>query len=158
MARPKRNDQWKHVDGGHAFVIPYTLLRHPNFTRLSCHGNKLIMDLGRQYSGFNNGYLCPSWSLMKNCGWSSPTTLRHAYLECEHYRLVVRTRQGGTNKCNLCAFTWWPIHEKPGKDLDVLPTMGPSNAWKEDRPVFEPPKRQPKHERETKRRRLPRAA
>lgn len=143
MARTKKDNRWKDIDGGAAFIIPISLLRHPNFKRLSCYGNKLIMDLARQYSGFNNGYLCGSFSLMKEEGWNAPMTLHKAATECEHYRLIQRTQQGSLNKPNLYALTWRRIDEKKGRDLDIRPTMAPSNAWKEDRPdfVFEPKKR-----------------
>lgn len=128
---------WKHVDGGHAFVIPYTLLRHANFIRLSPHASKLVLDLGSQYSGFNNGYLCPAWALMRERGWKSRETLYFAICEAEHYRLIFRTRQGGRHRPNLYALTWWPIQQtKADNPLDVPATLVPSNAWKEERPQF----------------------
>ena len=81
MAKKTNKDKgWKEIDGGYAFVIPYTLLRHPNFTRIGPFTCKLILDLGKQYTGFNNGYLCASWSLMKQHGWRAPNTLRKAVL------------------------------------------------------------------------------
>lgn len=56
MSRKKKNTGWKEIDGKAAFTIPMTLLRHPNMVNLSPYGHKLIMDLGKQYTGFNNGY------------------------------------------------------------------------------------------------------
>ena len=137
MKRSKKDNRWGDIDGGSAFVIPYTLLRHPNFTRLSPYGNKLILDLARQYSGFNNGYLCASRSLMRQCGWRSSVTLFTATLECEHYGLLVRTQQGGRNKPNLHAFSWRRIDDKPGQPLERLPTTKPTDDWKQERPAFE---------------------
>jgi len=137
MGRKKKTDnRWSDIDGGMAFLIPYTLLRHENFTRLSAYGNKLVMDLARQYTGYNNGYLCASWSLLQEHGWNSSHTVQNAVLECEHYNIIMRTRQGGLNKANLHALTWRRIDEKKGKDLDVLPTLAPPNTWKEVRPTF----------------------
>lgn len=144
MGRPKKDNRWSDIDGGNAFIIPITLLRHPNFTRLSPYANKLVMDLARQFSGFNNGYLCASWALMKDCGWRSSHTVQLAMLECEHYRILKRTRQGGLNKPTLHGFTFRRIDEKHGKPLDVRPTMVPSNEWKEERPLFERPKPRPR--------------
>lgn len=143
-SRQKRDNRWSDIDGGAAFIIPLTLLRHPNYIRLSHHSNKLLMDLARQYTGFNNGYLCASWSLMKQCGWHSTGTLQTAVLECEHYGLLIRTQQGGRNKPNLHAFSWRRIDEKPGQPLDRLPTSKPTDDWKGERPVFIAPKRTPK--------------
>lgn len=137
--RKKRDSRWSDIDGGSAFVIPYTLLRHPNFTRLSPYGIKLLMDLARQYTGFNNGYLCASWSLMREAGWNSSHTLRKATLECEHYGLILRTQNGGLNRPNLHAVTWRRIDEKPGRFLEVSPTLAPTDAWKEDREDFKMP-------------------
>lgn len=149
--RPRRENRWSDIDGGHAFVIPLTLLRHANYIRLSHHSNKLLMDLARQYTGFNNGYLCASWSLMKLCGWRSSGTLRAAVLECEHYGLLIRTQQGGRNKPNLHAFSWRRIDEKPGQPLDRQPTNKPTDDWKDERPAFVPPKRTAKAPRRHRR-------
>ncbi|WP_407352031.1 hypothetical protein [Luteimonas sp. R10] len=136
MAKKRKDNRWNDIDGGAAFVIPYTLLRHPNFTRLSAFGNKLIMDLARQYSGFNNGYLCTAWALMKQAGWRSEDTVRNAMQELEHYRLIERTQQGGRNRPNLHALTWRRIDEKKDLPLDVSPTMKPSDAWKVEQIPF----------------------
>jgi hypothetical protein len=139
MSRRKRNPKdsgWNDIDGGSAFVIPYTTLRSPNFRRLTPYGHKLILDLACQYTGFNNGYLCASWSLMKDVGWGSPATLSKAVNECEHYGLLIRTQQGGLNKPNLHAFTWRRIDEIRGRPLDIGPSFKPMDSWKEDRPEF----------------------
>ncbi len=125
MANKKEN-RWKDVDGGSAFIVPYTLLRHRNFTRLSAHGHKLIHDLAAQYSGFNNGYLCASFSLMQSQGWCKETLWRTTR-ELEHYNLIIRTQQGGQNKPNLHALTWHRIDEKKDKPLEVRPNLKPGN-------------------------------
>lgn len=131
-----KNNRFEDIDGKAAFVIPMTLLRHPTMAMLSPFGHKLLFDLGKQYTGFNNGYLCASWSLMKDQGWHSSFTLHKATLECEHYNLIVRTLQGGIHKATLHGFTWRRIDEKPGWLLDVAPTERPSNAWKDVCEVF----------------------
>ncbi|PZP59719.1 MAG: hypothetical protein DI597_14440 [Pseudoxanthomonas spadix] len=136
MARKKADNRWNDIDGGSAFVVPVTLLRHPNFIRLSPYALKLLMDTARQYSGFNNGYLCCSWALMKDVGWRSQDTVRLAMLELEHYQLLERTQQGGRNKPNLHALTWRRIDSKPDHPLDVGATAKPSDAWKAERPPF----------------------
>jgi len=153
MGRKKKESGWSDIDGGSAFVIPYTLLRHPNFTRLSPYGVKLLIDLGRQYTGFNNGYLCASYSLMREQGWHAPMTLHKAASECEHYQLIVKTQQGSLNKPNLYAFTWRRIDEKADKPLIVAPSTKPPDAWKKEQPdfVFTPRKRsRPHHNRKLK--------
>lgn len=134
MARRKKDSRWKDIDGGSAFVIPYTLLRHDNFRRLSPFAAKLLLDLARQYTGFNNGYLCCAFALMKDEGWRSETTLRAAMEELEHYQLILRTRQGGRNLPNLYALTWRRIDDKEGTILEVAPTLTPPNSWKDSVP------------------------
>jgi hypothetical protein len=136
--RRSRGD-WKHVDGGYAFVIPYTLLRHPKWQVISPHCCKLMLDVGRQYSGFNNGYLCAAWELMRAQGWRSRETLGLAIAEAVHHLLIEKTRQGDRGRPNLYALTWWPIHSKPENPLDAQPTLKPSDAWKADTGRFELP-------------------
>lgn len=150
--RDKQDNRWKDIDGGAAFIIPYTVLRHANYRRLSPFGHKLIADLACQFTGFNNGYLCAAFSLLEKQGWKSPTTLYKASCECEHYGLIEKTQQGGKNKPNLYAFTWRRIDEKTDKPpLDVRPTLRPSDAWKEERPAFKfQPKTKPRKRRAPK--------
>jgi len=131
-----RDNRWRDVDGGSAFIIPHTLLRHPNFRRLSPFAHKLLHDLAAQYSGFNNGYLCASFSIMEEHGWCKETLWR-TVRELEHYNLIVRTQQGGKHKPNLHAFTWCRIDEKKDKPLEVAPTMKPGNEWKVEVPAFD---------------------
>jgi hypothetical protein len=134
-----RRGQWTDVYGGMAFIIPVALINHPNLIRCGPHTIKLLIDLGRQYSGLNNGYLCPAWELMRKCGWRSRETLAVAMAEAEHYGLIQKTRQGGRNSANLYAVTWWRIHALQDKPLNVNPTAAPSNDWLKTRPDFETP-------------------
>lgn len=136
MARPRKDNRWADIDGGSAFLIPYTLLRHPNFTRLSPWAYKLLMDLSRQYTGFNNGYLCSAWTLMREAGWRSDNTVANAAAELHHYGIIQRTQQGGRNRPNLWALTWRRIDDKKDRHLDCSPTMRPSDDWKIERPAY----------------------
>ena len=135
MARRKRikdprENRFSDIDGGAAFMVPYTLLRHSNLIRLSPHACKLLLDLSRQYTGYNNGYLSAAMAIMERVGWRSEATIRDAVAELEHFRIITRTRQGGRNRCNLFGFTFRRIDEKPDKLLDVRASMTPSDAWK----------------------------
>lgn len=151
--RKKKNNRFDDIDGKAAFVVPLTLLRHENWINASPYAQALVFSLAAQYTGFNNGYLCSSWSLMKDKGWNSSATLHKAMLECEHYGLIVRTQHGGLHKPNLHAFTWRRIDEKPGKPLEMAPTDRPTNAWKDPRVkfVYEVPKRSQSHRARTQR-------
>ena len=135
MSRKKRGG-WSEIDGKRCFVLPYSMLSHPNMRLLSPYGHKLINDLALQYTGSNNGYLCCAWSLMKDRGWRSKETLHKTMCELEHYGLIQRTQQGGLNRPNLHAFSWRRIDEMPDRWLEVVPTNKPSDAWKVERERF----------------------
>src|SRR5690606_14767254 len=94
------------------------------------------MDLARQYTGFNNGYLCSAWALMKDAGWGSNNTVRQAMLELEHYGLIARTQHGGRNRPNLHALTWRRIDHKKDQWLEVPQSTVPGNEWKLERDPY----------------------
>ena len=145
--RKRQDSRWSDIDGHKAFVIPMSLLRHPNFRNLSPRACKMLCDLATQYTGFNNGYLCGAWTLARDWGWASPTTVREALLELEHYGIIERTQQGGRNKPNLYALTFRRIDEDLARrPLDASATQAPRNSWKlEVRQKFEPPTRKSMH-------------
>jgi hypothetical protein len=126
-----------------AFVpFPVTVLNHENFLRLSAKAVKLLLDLCAQLrfkrgGSVNNGDLCAALSVMQPRGWRSEETLQNALDELKHMGFVIRTRQGGRNRCSLYAVTWWAIDECDGK-LDVAATRAPSNDWQNDRTPFVP--------------------
>jgi hypothetical protein len=98
------------------------LLECQDFISLKGNSIKLLIDLGSQYNGYNNGDLCASLSLMRKRGWNSNQQLAKALKELLERNLIVQTKQGGLNLGpNLYAITWEPIHECNGK-LDAKPT------------------------------------
>ncbi len=117
--------------------IPYAVMDHPNYLKLSPYGVKLIADLLRQYNGFNNGDLCATWKLMKLKGWRSPSTLFAAIRELIYYGFIQLTQQGGKHRPNLYALTWHKIDECKGK-MDVTPTKEASGLWKVEKEKFDP--------------------
>ncbi len=138
MAKKKPNP-WHEIDGGMALILPSSMLEHPNFLRLSAHAVKLLVDLGRQYKGHNNGYLCCSWSAMAKRGWRSNNTVRRAMHELEHYGIILRSKQGGKNVATLHALSWRNINEQRGRVLDIAMTLTPHNTWKIAVPDFVQP-------------------
>ena len=121
--------------GGSFLALPHQCMDHQNYLTLSPHAKTLLIDLGRQYKGSNNGDLCVAWSLMEPRGWKSKDTLNKARKELIHHGWIVLTRQGGRNLASLYAITWWPINECKGK-LDVKETRQASNQWKEVKVPF----------------------
>lgn len=121
---------------GH-FGLPKEVIQHDNFKQLSSYGNKLVIDLGQQYLGKNNGDLCATWVFMRERGWKSKDTLNDALRELEYYGLIVQTQMGGLNLPSLYAFSWnridkattasgWLVGDLPG-------------SWKQYKPPFQKP-------------------
>jgi hypothetical protein len=137
-----KNTGWNEIHGGMAFIIPLSCLRGTNMISLSPKGCKLLLDLGRQFTGFNNGYLCVTPSLLLKQGWKSTASIWEAVAECEHYGLIVKTQQGGRNRPSYYAFTWRKInHIESRPPLDMSQTLAPSNDWLNDKPPFQKPSR-----------------
>lgn len=128
---PKNYSQAKGRRKGHTFLsVPHHIMDSDNFQSLSGSALKLLLDLGRQFNGINNGDLCVTMSVMKQRGWKSNDTLQRAKNELLEKGWITLTRQGGLNiKCSLYALTWLPIDDCKGK-IEVSPTRTPSNHWK----------------------------
>lgn len=119
-------------------ALPEEVLRTRKYSRLSSHAVKLLVDLARQYNGFNNGDLCAAFSMMKESGWRSKGTLSEAARALESAGFIERTRTGGRNAGpHLWALTWEPIDEcidKIGRcKLDVKPTQLPSRLYRDQK-------------------------
>ena len=113
--------------------LPDALTAHVDFYSLSGSALKLLICIGRQYNGRNNGDLCATLSVLKKFGWTSNDSITNAKRELIEKNLIVETRQGGLGiGCSLYAITWQPINECPGKNLDVGPT---TNAPRSLRPI-----------------------
>lgn len=107
MAKPKKRSIGRFV------ALPFNVLKSERGISLTPIELKLLVDLGLQYNGKNNGMLSPTFSLMKNCGWSSTGTLYKARQGLEHKGFIVTTKIGKKIKgdCTLVAFTWNGIDE-----------------------------------------------
>ncbi|WP_213153701.1 helix-turn-helix domain-containing protein [Pseudomonas carnis] len=126
MARVKKHK----VDfgGGRVLALPYRLLVHPAFDNLSPKAIAVLIKLGRNYNGRNNGDLSCTTSTMAKGKGMDAKTLASALAELIEAGLIVRTRQNqkggrehGRARCALYAITWAAIDDCPGKDLEVRP-------------------------------------
>jgi len=118
--------------------LPRDVIASQEFADLSGNAVKLLVNLGAQYRGNNNGDLTTAWSIMKKCGWKSKDTLYTAIYEVEEYGFIIRTKQGGMNiGPNLFALSWEPIDECGGK-LDIRSTRTAPNTWKNNSQVRDP--------------------
>ncbi len=110
---------------GQFLALPSVVLNCEDFKNLSGSATKLLIMLGEQYRGHNNGDLSAPFSKARLWGIRSQQTLAKALKELLSARLIVKTREGyflnPGRKCALYALTWHPIDECGGK-LDVLAT------------------------------------
>lgn len=133
-----KDSGWGDIKDGQAFVVPVLLLKHENFIRLSPFACKLLLDLGRQFTGSNNGYLHPGLNALKPMGWRSAHTLTSAIKELLHYRILVQTVQGGKNRASYYGFTFRSIRERADRPFDrPMPIIQPTNDWERPAAPFE---------------------
>src|SRR4051812_11630580 len=87
--------------------LPKDVLRSAEFAGLGASSKALMLDLMAQYTGKNNGRLCPGFEVMRKSGWSSKAKLlraKRALLECS---FVLQTRIGHPPRTTeWVGFTW----------------------------------------------------
>lgn len=115
MARTNRF-KGNRLSGGF-LAVPHSVLSAPGFVALSPYAKALLLDLGAQYKGDNNGDLSVAWKLMQPRGWQSQTTLHKAKAELLKAEFIFETRKGQRpNKCSLYAMTWHLLDPSPKHD------------------------------------------
>ena len=128
-----RNERRRRIKGRqttNSFLsLPHHVLDHETFKTLSTRATKLLVDIAAQYRGNNNGDLSATLSLMRDRGWNSSDQLDKAKKELVGKDVIRVARQGGLNKCNLYAVTWFPIDECKGK-LDIASTKTAPVNWR----------------------------
>ncbi|MEQ1635441.1 MAG: hypothetical protein ABL903_02045 [Methylococcales bacterium] len=136
MAGSKRSKAKNRKDGGgytsrpdHIFKANLFHKTAPPVAILSHMAARLLNDLCCQFNGFNNGDICAAAKILKLYGWRSNSSINNALAELIALGFLEQTRQGGRNKCSLYALTWQAIDECKA-ELDVSPTVTPSNLWK----------------------------
>lgn len=100
-------------------VIPKDILMSAEWHALAPRAKVLVFDLMAQYTGKNNGRLCPSWQAMQRCGWNHEGTLiaaKRALLECS---FAVLTRKGHPPRtAEWVGLTWWKLDFDKSMDID----------------------------------------
>ena len=128
MAR-KRKSKAPVMEYGRYLSIPFVVLHSERFIGLSPKALKLLIDIARQFNGYNNGDLQATKSYLSSYGWSGNSCLTKAKKELLGTELIIQTRWGGMNMgCDLFAISWQPIHECGGK-LEVEHTTNPPVDW-----------------------------
>lgn len=115
---------------GAFLALPMALLHSPKFRALSSSGVKLLLDIGSQYNGKNNGDLSAAWKVMRPKGWKSEGTLNRAKVELLAAGFIAETRKGHLpNFCSLYGITWQPLN--PSSKLDAGAAGFPIGVWAE---------------------------
>lgn len=127
MSRSRQKNKGRR-DTGPFMALPHVVTDHPDYTSLAPRAVKALIDLGRQFNGYNNGDLALTWKMAHDRGWTSHDQYNKAMNELIDNNIILKTRQGGKNRCNLFALTWHPIDDCKGK-LDCLPTITPPRKW-----------------------------
>jgi len=116
--------------------LPFDVIQSDEWRSLPPNAIRLAIDLMSQYTGKNNGRLCPAWVVMERYGWKTERTLidaKRALLECT---FVVHTRQGKAPRTtDWVGFTWWPLHWH--ESMDVPPRGWPKNNFVRIQPVMQ---------------------
>lgn len=125
-------------------LIPHAVMDSENWKRASPTAICLLMELTRQYNGFNNGNLCASRSVLRPRGWTSPEVITWATRELLHFGFIIRTKRGGLHMGpNLFALTWQAIDDCKGKHQHAATAVA-SGDWKEPKPAFVRPEKKRK--------------
>lgn len=134
MARKRNSRKNYRTEQGSFVLLPHAITHSHIYTKLSAYGVKLLVDLANQYNGKNNGDLSLAYSVMKDEGWRSPSTLSKAIKELKALDLIEVTRQGARKRCSLYALTFHAIDECSGKH-NAKPTERPKSQWRKHEPV-----------------------
>jgi hypothetical protein len=119
---------------GAFFAIPAVVLNSHSYANLSAYAVKLLLDLGSQYRGDNNGDLSAAWKLMHPKGWRSEETLAKAKQELLKAGFIMEMRKGHRpNVCSLYALTWLALD--PCSKHDAGPSAFVFGAWKANEPL-----------------------
>lgn len=105
--------------------IPRWVMETGDYKRLSGNAVKLLVELGYQNRGNNNGDLTIAWHVLKDRGWNSRTTIENARDELLEADLILRTREGRFlnpgGVCALYAIRWLPLCDSTKFSTDDIP-------------------------------------
>lgn len=117
---------------GSFLALPKAVIGSPKFQSLSGNAVKLLLQIGEQYNGNNNGDLQASFKMLKAKGWNSSATFAKALNELVENGFLVRTRQGAFPRtCSLFGITWQQIDkDNYGKyDAGASQYIGKNLGW-----------------------------
>lgn len=118
------------------FGIEHWIIDKPEFKALKGSPIKMLIAIGRQYNGFNNGNLMLSTA---RDHWRSDDTAQVNITRLIEDGWVVKTRRGGLGiGSDLYAITWWSIDVcKIAHDYPAETTA--SHSWMKNRTPLRKP-------------------
>ena len=133
--KPNRNG--RRNSAPHIQILKF-VLNSDEFGFLSGNAVKLLLELHRQYNGYNNGDLCATWSQLRKRGWKSKGTLARSLKELIAAEFVVLSRISYQKRApNLYAITYLSVDECNGK-LDIKETIIAPNFWRTEKKSVTP--------------------
>ena len=115
-------------------ALPHALLDSVAFMGASHIARSLLIDMMRQHTGANNGFIHAAVSWLRKRGWASTGQIQKAKAELIERGLIVRTKLGGLNSGpDLYALTWLEVSNFAG--LDLKPAQYHPGAWSQLNPL-----------------------
>lgn len=119
-----RRDHRKGAISYQFIALPKLILTSGEWQRLTFRGRSLALDLMGQYTGKNNGRLCPGLEAMRRSGWTSKDQIIKAKRELLDCSFAVQTRMGRAPRtAEWLGFTWWRLDWD--ESMDIKPTSWP---------------------------------
>lgn len=123
------------INGANFSMLRHDVFNSKEYYSLSSIAVKLLVDAMAIYNRLNNGDLSFAFSIMKDRGWKSETTLRKAIKELLDANFLILSRQGGrNNRPNLYALSFYKINDCLNKDgfskIDIKATRRAPDDWK----------------------------
>ncbi|MCO5358429.1 hypothetical protein [Acidovorax kalamii] len=105
-------------DAGGFVALPWVVLDCPAYAQLSMHARALLLEVARQFTRDNNGWLLLSRGYMAGRGWNSVDMLTKAKRELLEAGFIFETVKGQRpNKAARYAVTWRALDRHPGHDV-----------------------------------------
>lgn len=105
---------------GRFLPLPHSVLDSVGFQTLSPASIRLLLMVGRQYTGGNNGRLIATPKWLRAHGFKSHDTIARARRELVEHGLLFQTVQGGRpNRASWYALTWLDLDAHAGYDPDT---------------------------------------
>ena len=104
-------------DAGGFVALPWVVMDCPAYAQQSMHARALLLEVARQVTRDNNGWLLLSRGYMAGRGWNSVDMLTKAKRELLGAGFIFETVKGQRpNKAARYAVTWRALDRRPGYD------------------------------------------